>query len=239
MGMIADAALRNLGTLMGELLDRKVIPGPQLMFMGYSDAQVRDPDCFQLTQFESDIRIADQLSKMYLAGGGGGNSHESDNIVWYFAAYNTSIDCFEKRGKKGYLFTVGDEEIPDDLTAAEFEHVFGSKPEWTTISIADLLVELQKKYEVYHIVIEQGSHARSRGPDNVARIWESILPQRVIRLSDYTKLSETIVSAIQISEGASVTAVANSWSGDTSLVVANAVKDLAAAKKTDDDLVRL
>ena len=31
----------------------------------------------------------------------------------------TSIDCFEKRGKKGYLFTIGDEQLPPTLTKAQ------------------------------------------------------------------------------------------------------------------------
>ncbi|HAO33838.1 MAG TPA: hypothetical protein DCQ84_12920, partial [Candidatus Competibacteraceae bacterium] len=64
------------------------------------------------------IRIARQLRRLWLEKGGGGNACESYTLPWYFAATHTAIDCFEKRGKKGYLFTVGDEEPPLELPGA-------------------------------------------------------------------------------------------------------------------------
>ena len=76
-------------------------------------------------QFEADLRIADQLARLWLEGGGGGNRFESYNLPWYFAARRTSIDCFEKRGRKGYLFTVGDEPPPPKLLAAHVRAFLG------------------------------------------------------------------------------------------------------------------
>lgn len=34
---------------------------------------------------------------------------ESYELAMYFMARHTSIDCYEKRGKRGYLFMIGDE----------------------------------------------------------------------------------------------------------------------------------
>ena len=73
----------------------------------------------------SNIRIADQLKMIWLEKGGGGNSHEGYHLPWYFAAQHTQIDCFEKRGRKGYLFTVGDEEPPEELLARHAKAIFG------------------------------------------------------------------------------------------------------------------
>ncbi len=56
--------------------------------------------------------------------------------------------------------------------------------------------------------------------------WNGLLPQRVIVLDDHTKIAETVVSAIQIAEGASKADVAGSWGGGTDLVVAEAVHAL-------------
>jgi dihydroxyacetone kinase DhaKLM complex PTS-EIIA-like component DhaM len=54
------------------------------------------------------------------------------------------------------------------------------------------------------------------------------LPQRVIPLEDMSLLAETIVSTIQVVEGANKAAVAKSWGTGTDLVIQNAIKDIAA-----------
>ena len=56
--------------------------------------------------------------------------------------------------------------------------------------------------------------------------WTSVLGQRVLRLSDHTKLSEVIVSAIQINEGEDIDSVINSWSDSTADIVADATETL-------------
>ena len=53
-----------------------------------------------------------------------------------------------------------------------------------------------------------------------------MLGQRVIMLSDHTKLGEVIVSAIEVNEGAIADDVIGSWDGSTSLVVKDAISGL-------------
>ena len=112
MSRVLDATIRGLGTLVTEIYDRKPISDPHMMFMGVGDVEAGDRAPLQVTQFEADIRIAEQLQKLYLEQGGGGNTYESYSLAWYFAATRTAIDCFTKRGKKGYLFTVGMSVLP-------------------------------------------------------------------------------------------------------------------------------
>jgi hypothetical protein len=50
--------------------------------------------------------------------------------------------------------------------------------------------------------------------------------QHVIPLDDITKLSETIVSIIQVCEGSHKTSVSKSWSGDTASVVERAIANI-------------
>lgn len=226
MGMIADVLARTgLGTLFEEILTRKPVPDPHLMFMAVGDANY-DRAPLQVSQFEADKRIIDQLTEIYVEGGGGGNSFESYNLPWYFAAMHTSIDCFEKRGKKGYLFTVGDENAPGSLTAAQIEAIIGDKPE-RALSNEEILAMASRTYEIFHVIVEEGSHARS-APEQVLSSWSRVLGQRVLRLSDHTKLSEVIVSAIEVNEGRDKEDVAKSWGGETALVVRKAITDIAA-----------
>lgn len=234
MGEIAGIMAREkLGLLVEEILARKPVDDPHFMFMGVGDADAGDSAPLQVTQFEADIKIADQLKSIYLEGGGGGNHHESYNLPWYFAAYRTKTDAVEKGRRKGLLFTLGDEECPDTLHRESLQQVLGEKVQ-ADISTVDLLKKVQEKYDVFHIIVEQGDYA-SRHKDAVLKSWTKVLGQQnVIRLSDYNKLAEVVVSAIEVHEGRSKKDVALSWDGSTSLVVRDAIKDLAAKNDNGD-----
>jgi len=225
MGSVLDVMARTgLNTLVTEIYERKPVSDPHIMCMGVGDVAARDEAPLQCTQFEADIRIAEQLEKLYLEYGGGGNHYESYILPWYFAALKTSSDAFEKRGKKGYLFTIGDEEPTPEVTAEQLEKVFGHKVQrgYTSEELLDLV---SKQWEVFHIMVEEGSYYRY-AKDKVVKGWTELLGQRAIKLSDHTKLAEVIVSTIQVCEGHNVDEVTSSWDGDTSLVVKRAVSDL-------------
>lgn len=205
MGIIADVLAREgLGTLFTEILTRKPITDPHLMFMAVGDANC-DQSPLQVSQFEADNRIVEQLTQIYLEKGGGGNNFESYNLPWYFAALHTEHDSLIKRGKRGYLFTVGDEEAPHTLTKDQIKQVIGDEME-REMSTEEMLAEVQRKYDVFHIIIMEGSHARSH-PDAVFDSWKAVLGQHVIRLADHKKLAETIVSTIEVVEGRDAKAV--------------------------------
>lgn len=223
MGMLADVIAREgLGTLFTGILDRKPISDPHVMFMAVGDANC-DSAPLQVSQFEADKRIIEQLTNIYLEHGGGGNNFESYNFPWYFAAFHTVHDSMEKRGKRGYLFTVGDEETPAPLTKAQLKTFIGDDVE-AELSTRDLLEIAQRSYDVFHIIIKEGSHARSH-LDRVVKSWTDLLGQRVIQLDDHKKLAETIVSAIEVAEGRDAEDSAKGW-GAGAGVVHNAIKHL-------------
>lgn len=236
MGMIADAlARKGLGTMVEEILARKPVPDPHILLMGIGDV-LYDQAPLQVTQFEADIRIARQLEKLWLEKGGGGNACESYTLPWYFAALHTSTDCWEKRGKKGYLFTVGDEEPPRDLPGAAIARFIGDR-NGRDFDSGELLTLVSRQYHVFHVIVEEGSHARS-DPHGVRDRWTELLGQRVIGLSDHTKLAEVIVSAIEVNEGRDREAVAASWSKGTARVVRKAVGALIPAPTRNTGVVR-
>ena len=221
MGMIADAMAREgLGTLVEEILKRKPVSDPHILACGIGDSYYDDAP-LQVTQFEADIRIADQLKMIWLEKGGGGNSHVGYHLPWYFAAQRTQIDCFEKRDRKGYLFTVGDEEPPRELLADHARAIFGDSLQ-RDLSTQELLTMVSRMYHVFHVVVEEGSHARNH-LSTVLDKWRGLLGQRVLRLKDYRRLAEVVVSAIEVNEGRDRDEVAHSWPGETSAVVAHAL----------------
>ena len=241
MGLLAhQIASKGLGQIFEELLKRKVVPGPQFAFGGIGDVTC-DRAPLQVSQFESDTAsLTPQLEKLFLEGRGGGNSSESYNLPWYFTNTRVSHDAFEKRGKKGYLFTIGDEECPPSLTGYQLRKVFPDVQ--GGISNEQLLESLSESWHVFHIIVEQGSHMRNRyNADKVIASWQKVLGQRVLMLDDTAMLSEVIVSAIAVTEGDTVENVTSSWSGSTAVTVAKALAGSAVAKQAaaTNGIVRL
>ncbi len=226
MGKIPHELVSNgLNTTVTEILNRKPVSDPQIMIMAIGDAKT-DRCPLQVSQYESDIRIAEQLKDLYLEGGGGGNKGESYNLAWYFLARKADIDSFIKRGVKGVLFTVGDENIHPSLKASEIERVFGDTV-GEDIPTRELLRMVEERFDVYHLMIKEG------GMDNThdrGERWKELLGERVIPVTDYTKLPEIIVSVLEVIAGKPKHDVAASWSGSTAVVVREAVRDLAPTR---------
>lgn len=223
MGMIAEDLVKNgLGRVMGQIIERHTVSNPHFLTMAIGDMWF-DEAPLQVTQFEADLRVAKQLSELYLEGNGGGNGIESYNAPWYFAATRTNIDCWEKRRRKGYLFTIGDEGLPRELESCHISGFIGGSAE-ADIPSETVLTMAEETYEVFHVIIEEGSHAR-HDLAGVKRSW-SMLGERVLSLSDYTKLPETIIAAIEINEGRDRNDVVSEWDKSTALTVANATQSV-------------
>lgn len=209
MGILADVIAREgLGILYNSILDKKPISDPHVMFMAVGDANY-DSAPLQVSQFEADNRIVEQLTQIYLEHGGGGNNFESYNLPWYFAGFHTAHDSMEKRGKKGYLFTVGDECAPEDLTLKQIKGILGDDLQ-SALSSREMLEIAQRSYEVFHVVILEGDYAKHR-KERVLESWHAMLGQHVLPLADHKRLAETIVSAIEVAEGADATTSAARW----------------------------
>ncbi len=236
MGKLAELIAKGgLSTLFTEVYDRQPVTDPAVMVLAIGDATQWDRAPLQGGQFESDVDTSKSwLEKIYIEGAGGGNSFESYDLPVYFAAYHTSIDCFEKRGEKGFIFTVGD-ELPPRMTEVEcIKKTIDSDGDGlqTDLTFEEVIEAVQKQYHYFHIIIGEGSYARGR-PDEVKDKWGKLLGQNAIWLDDYNALSETIISILQVTKGEDVEEVAASWSGDKSIAVRSAIKDLTA--ETDFD----
>ena len=215
MGIVAEKiATEGLGKLVDGILTRKPVDDPHVMVMAIGDAFC-DRAPLQVSQFEADIRIAEQLKELWLEGGGGGNAFESYDFPWYFAGKRTAIDCFEKRGKKGYLFTIGDEPPPPQgLTSQQINNIFngGEQQGYTSEQMLEMA---QDKYNVFHIICEQGSHCSySQSRNDTITKWRNLLGKKAILLSDYDFISEVIISVMEVNEGANPDTVIASWENE-------------------------
>ncbi len=232
MGPVVDSMHRGLGTLFKEIIDRDPVSDPHVLAMAIGDMNY-DRSPVQATQFEADpVVIGTQIEGLHLERGGGNNDHESYLGPLYFALMRTKCDAFGE-GRKGYIFTIGDECPQTVLTSGEIEKWFGDQPV-KDMTAAELIAAVERNWHIFHIIVMEGSYMQGHGmrrPEMAIKGWTDLLGQRVIQLKDHTKMAETIISVIEVTEGRDKDAVAHSWSGDTSLVVRDAIAGLTAAGK--------
>ena len=168
------------------------IPDPQILFAGVGDHEC-DHSPYQVGQFESgDELLFKWLTDLYLEAGGGGNAGESYLLAWYFAAFKTSIDCWEKRKQKGLLFTIGDEPCLKDLPARAIKTIFGDE-QASNYTAEKLLEEAMKTYNVFHVHIkETASGSRIHVIDG----WKQLLHENVIVANHREDVSDLIAETV-------------------------------------------
>ena len=186
----------KLPGLFGLLLRKGYVEHPQVLFGAIGDATC-DRVPLQIGQFESDNRMDEDLGNIVLEGGGGGQMTESYELAMYFMARHTGLDCYEKRGKRGYLFIIGDELAYPRVKTNEVSKVIGDQL-GEHIDTAAIVAELQRKYDVYYILPEGSGYA---GDSRVLDYWRGLLGQNVICLDDLNAVCETIALTIGLGEG--------------------------------------
>ena len=189
MGHIPFELIKEgLPKLMGGIIEGGV-PDPALLFLGIGDHEC-DGYPLQVGQFESGDEELDMwLTRTYIEGGGGGNGGESYLLAWYFAAFHTKTDAFEKRNQKGLLFTVGDEPNLEVLPAFAIKEIMGAGQQ--TYTAKELLEEAKKKYDVYHISVLHSDQAKRANSG-----WKESLGQNCLSIEDHKEIPNVIKDII-------------------------------------------
>ena len=198
----------KLPSLMSLLLRKAYIEDPQVLFGAVGDF-FADRIPLQVGQFESGIEMDDNMNNIVLEGGGGGQNTESyQDALWYFAN-RTSCDCYEKRGKKGYLFMIGDEYPFKKVTKAELDEIFGVPAE-KDVSLKEVVEAVKEKWTVFFLIPNGSSNysdPRLNGSVNYSdprlkECWVSLFGgENVIMVDHPEAMCETIGIAIGLCEG--------------------------------------
>ncbi len=184
MGNIPHELVKNGLPKIMEGIIQHGIPDPQVLFLGVGDHEC-DRHPLQVSQFESgDAELDMWLTRTYIEGGGGGNGGESYGLAHYFAANHTVTDHWEKRGKKGFLFTIGDEPNLKVFPSNALKEITGNG-DVRTFSDKEILEKAQEKWEVYHII--PGKETRG-----CVEYWKNLLGQNSIWVDSIDKIADTI-----------------------------------------------
>ena len=173
---------------------------PHILFAAIGD--VKNDRCpLQVTQFEADTRMLDQLRLFFIERRGGGNGGESYQLPWYFLAKHTKIACFDKRAKKGIYISIGDDKPHSSLSSYEIQKVFGEKESIEssnipTTSLRDMALE---KWHLFHILVKGGDG--TYGSDNVVGTWKKYLGNHIAILDNYQYAAETMATILKMQGG--------------------------------------
>ena len=191
MGESCKECAESLGVIVTNLY--KKYKDIEFCVMGIGDLAY-DEAPIQMSQFESDVRIAEALDKIYMEHGGGGNSYESYTAAWYMGLKRTKLDAFEKQGRKGIIITMGDEELNPYLPSDELnESINGT--EQADIKTDDLYTEASKKFDIYHIAVNSSRNCFSYHESGIKSTFGELLGDR-LKISSVNGLAQAIEECI-------------------------------------------
>lgn len=191
MGRACVKTAQNLNTIITSLYDK--FDDIEFMIMGIGDLAY-DHAPIQASQFESDVRIAEHLDKVYMERGGGGNGFESYTAAWYFGLYHTKLDCW-RRGKKGIIITMGDEPLNPYLPKYPLSKVTGDNLE-ADVETKDLYELTKEKFDIYHIAIDDFDDCYYRYKTRIDKTFKEVLKEDY-KISTLDELPSTIVKCIE------------------------------------------
>jgi len=238
MGRIPENIVKNeLPVLMNTIIENGV-EHPQVLIGAVNDHHcINTP--LQIGQFESGTEELDKwLTSLAIQSGGGAQSRESYLLAWYLAGRHTSIDCFEKRNEKGFLFTIGDEMSWDKLDPRAIETVFGGEAA-EGVTDKQLLEEAQRLYNVYHIHVNEASY---KDDPQVLGYWRDMLGERLIVLEDYTAICATIATLIAVQHGVDIADATSKMDAKTKGLVTTALATVVTGSivsASDDGVIDL
>lgn len=196
MGSAANRVAQKLNEIMTSLYSDDEVKDVEFCIMAIGDLAYDDAP-IQISQFESDVRIAEQLDKVYFEGGGGGNSYESYTAAWYMGVKHCVLDAWN-RGRKGVIITMGDELPNPYLPKDPLKDAVGDSLQGN-IETEDLLPEVLEKYDVFHISVDD--HASSYNWHNsrgeLDKAWSELLGKDHYFVANLDNLTNIIVKIVK------------------------------------------
>ena len=205
MGSAASAVAIKLGDIMEKLFAQNTNRDIEFCIMAIGD-QEYDHAPYQASQFESDIRIAQALEKIYFEGGGGGNVYESYVGAWLWAYDRTMCDCWS-RGGRGVLITLGDEKITGTISNKYRNFIGENTPsdpqhkdfftQFPVSTSKELYNQISELWDIYHISVNDVNSSYKKVKDyyDVDASWKAVIGQNY-QVCTIPKLDDVISKII-------------------------------------------
>lgn len=222
MSVIPRQIIDKLPIFFTALLEKGFVKHPAVCFGAIGDAN-GDRAPLQVTQFESDIKGFEQLANVWLEGGGGGTAAESYELFMHFMGKYSKLDCFDKRGQKGFLFIIGDELATTILPGAVRYEVKTANYNWelskyhvrdvigdtieSNIPFDEVLETLREQYEVCWIYPKEASYFTEY--TQIHEHWKKVFGEDYYELTKTEDFVELVIMIIAAKLGYSLAEIAD------------------------------
>jgi hypothetical protein len=219
MGSIPYNLIQTKFPSMMDILIKYGVNDAQICFGAIGD-HISDEVPLQIGQFEQETtKLLDNLANIYIEGCGGGQAMESYPLAWYIAGNHTSTDSYEKRGVKGFLFTIGDEDFHPEYNGRFIQSLMGMKETPPTYTAEQLYQAASEKYHIFHIHVEDGSYSARQ----IDKKWRALLGERFLVLKDSDNIAELIGTTVSVINGADMDNILKDFDHSTASNISTAL----------------
>lgn len=181
MGESAKIMFDKMPMFWGQIEQKGYLEDPSVCFVAIGDAYT-DEAPLQITQFEKGKAIHSWLEKIWLEGGGGGQTMESYDLAALFFITKCSTPNMEQ----GFFFFICDE---------------GYYPELDGKSTVPLFEELKNRFTTF-VIHWPYSCGADEDDERIVSDWRHIFGEHVIILRDPKAIVDVMLGLIAIQTGA-------------------------------------
>jgi hypothetical protein len=177
----------------GQIMIQQYLQEPAISFCAIGDAKT-DKAPIQITEFGQGKEIDEQISKVFLEGGGGNNAVESYELAAYF--YNSN--CELSNCELPFFFVTGDEGFYDHPDSNMIAKVFDRHPK-TSLKGTDEFRKLCKKFNVFHI---KKAYKNQSKDDIIEKQWmNAVGEEHVLFIKNPKAVVDIMLGAIALTSG--------------------------------------
>jgi len=178
MGDSAKIMLDKMPMFWGQIEQKGYLEDPAISFAVVGDAYCDDAP-LQITQFEKAKAIHPWLEKLWLEGGGGGQTMESYDIAALF--YNNKCDI--DNAELPFFFFIGDEDYYRELDNEPTEPIFQA---------------LMEKFNMFFI---HWRYPTSSIDEKIVKSWRDLIGERLIVLQEPKAIVDVMLGLIAMVSG--------------------------------------
>lgn len=187
MGDDAKIIYDKLPMMYGQIMMQNYLKDPAISFSVIGDAYC-DNSPIQICDFAQGSDLDMWMSKLWLEGGGGGQSRESYELTAYY--YLTCCDL--ENSERPFMFIIGDENYYPSLERHFVIKHLGFDPE-CDLDTKDIFKKLSKKFNLYHI--HKGAIETSNA--QIVKSWKEALDnEHVIFLEEAKAIVDLMLGII-------------------------------------------